>query len=305
MLYARHGRLESSRNGELDGAEREGVEKYNVLAPGRRREAPIRMVQKLVRLVRWPLLCLATIGAVPIAAQIAARPATPPSATHDRTVWDGVYSAEQADRGSAAYERHCAACHGNGLTSGSMPALLGESFTRNWSEDDLSDLFEKIRSTMPPNIGRNLSDDTYIDIVAYVLQQNAFPSGATGLEPNPDTLRHIRIENRSGPGPVPSFALVKVVGCLERRVGDEWMLTHATEAVRTRLPYAAEDPDAHPDPALARDLTFRLFGIYPNPDLRVGHGVEVRGFLIRNAEANRINVTSLRTVTPACSVNQK
>src|ERR1700677_4631375 len=31
------------------------------------------------------------------------------------SVWDGVYTAEQADRGKALYGKQCASCHGAGL----------------------------------------------------------------------------------------------------------------------------------------------------------------------------------------------
>ena len=267
------------------------------------------MVHKVVRLVRLPVRCLVTIGGLSIAsmaAHVAAHADRTMVAAQERTVWQGVYSAEQAERGWTAYERHCASCHGNDLAGGTARALSGESFMRNWSESNLYDLFDKIRSTMPPNMGRDLSDATYVDIVAYVLQRNTFPNGPALLAPDPDVLRHIRIQSREGPASVPSFALVKVFGCLERAVGDEWMLTRATDAVRTRLPSASENPGAElPDPTLTGDLTFRLFGIYPRPEVHVGHEVEVRGFLIRNATADRINVTSLRTVTPGCRVTHR
>jgi mono/diheme cytochrome c family protein len=32
-----------------------------------------------------------------------------------RTIWDGVYSEEQAKRGEQLYGEHCARCHGEGL----------------------------------------------------------------------------------------------------------------------------------------------------------------------------------------------
>jgi mono/diheme cytochrome c family protein len=253
------------------------------------------------RLVGCLLLSVATIGAGPLASKFSTQPQTRIGTTRDRTVWDGVYSAAQAREGRTAYEQHCASCHGTRLAGGSTRTLVGDSFMRDWSEDTVYHLFETIRSTMPPNPGLSLVDQTYVDIVAYVLQENAFPDGPAPLAADDETLRHIRIENRAGPRPVPSFALVKVTGCLNGRADDDWILTHATEPARTRLPYASEDSGAQPaDPMPTGDVTFRLFGIYPDPEIHVGHRIEVRGFLIRNAGGDRINVTSLRPVRPDC-----
>src|ERR1700721_1956122 len=40
------------------------------------------------------------------------------------SVWDGVYTAGQADRGKALYGKQCASCHGAGLDgSGQAPPL--------------------------------------------------------------------------------------------------------------------------------------------------------------------------------------
>ena len=33
-------------------------------------------------------------------------------APSERSVWDGVYTEEQAKRGEALYEKQCSACHG-------------------------------------------------------------------------------------------------------------------------------------------------------------------------------------------------
>ena len=38
------------------------------------------------------------------------------SAQAPRTVWDGVYTREQAQRGEKLYEQECGRCHGDDLT---------------------------------------------------------------------------------------------------------------------------------------------------------------------------------------------
>src|SRR5438876_3128832 len=39
-------------------------------------------------------------------------------ATESRSVWDGVYTEEQAKRGESIYRKECAVCHGDMLTGG-------------------------------------------------------------------------------------------------------------------------------------------------------------------------------------------
>ena len=51
------------------------------------------------------------------------------------SVWDGVYTADQAKRGETAYLQACAGCHGTGLEGGDMtPPLVGGAFTSNWND---------------------------------------------------------------------------------------------------------------------------------------------------------------------------
>lgn len=46
-----------------------------------------------------------------------------------RSVWDGVYTEEQAKRGETVYGKECSSCHGDLLTGGeSAPALTGGVF---------------------------------------------------------------------------------------------------------------------------------------------------------------------------------
>ena len=122
-----------------------------------------------------------------------------------QTVWTGVYTDDQAMRGKAQFEAHCSSCHRSGPAS-------GERFIRNWSGTDLNGLFNQMKVSMPADAPSSLSDDAYLDIVADMLQVNAFPAGSTELKI--DMLKNIRVERREGPEPVANFALVQVIGCL-------------------------------------------------------------------------------------------
>ena len=216
------------------------------------------------------------------------------------TVWDGVYTTDQAARGEAVYDRHCSACHLADL-GGSLEArpLAGDRFMEDWGEGTLDTLFTRIRSLMPFDDPATLSDDAYLDSVAYILQFNGFPAGR--LELMADSLADVQIEGREGPGPVPSFALVQVVGCLIQGPDESWILARSTDAVRTRDPSAsnaAELKALEAEPLGTQ--TFTLMSVYPDPASHAGHKMEAKGFLIRDPEGDRINVSTLGMVAPVC-----
>ena|SRR5580692_8096571 len=101
-----------------------------------------------------------------------------------RSVWEGVYSDAQANRGQLQYERSCAGCHHSDLQGDSaedVPALADEDFLARWSGQTVKDLFEKINKGMPANNPGSLSDRQSLDIVAYLLQANKFPSAKEEL----------------------------------------------------------------------------------------------------------------------------
>ncbi len=63
-----------------------------------------------------------------------------------RSVWDGVYTQEQAERGHSLYNEHCTSCHGDTLAGGEVaPPLAGGDFLANWNGLTVGDLFERIR----------------------------------------------------------------------------------------------------------------------------------------------------------------
>ncbi len=209
-----------------------------------------------------------------------------------RTVWDGVYTEAQASRGKAQYETSCRSCHRDG-------PRRDDAFMRDWGGSDLETLFNQIKTSMPAGAPASLSDAAYTDIVAYVLQANAFPAGSSELAAA--AIGPIRIEGRSGPAPVPDFALVRVVGCLSQGPGSSWTLADAGEPVRTKDPAASTDDELKQSQAAGTGTqAFLLLNVFPTPDSYAGHRIEAKGFLIRDPGGNRINVTSVRSLTPRC-----
>ena len=107
----------------------------------------------------------------------------------------GVFSAEQAKNGEAAFQARCATCHGADLhsTEPEAPDLTEGAFRFGWNGKTVANRFEEIRGTMPYGNARSLDDQTYIDIVAYILQFNGIPSGNQKLEPDVPALEKIVI----------------------------------------------------------------------------------------------------------------
>jgi len=111
-----------------------------------------------------------------------------------KTVWDGIYTAEQATRGKAAYAENCAACHGEGLAGIDVaPPLQGAAFINNWNNTTAGDLFTRIKTTMPLNAPGSLSGRTVADIQAYMFQANGFPAGQVALPANPAMMGGMKI----------------------------------------------------------------------------------------------------------------
>jgi len=117
-----------------------------------------------------------------------------------RTVWDGVYTATQAERGRSAYMQSCASCHADDLRGRSTaPSLIEESFLFLWSDMSLGDLFERTRMLMPSDRPGSLAADTYADIIAFIAQKNGFPAGSSELGTDVAVLKQIAIGEKRTP----------------------------------------------------------------------------------------------------------
>ena len=83
------------------------------------------------------------------------------------------FTVDQASRGGEVYERECAACHRSDFQgSFEAPQLAGPNFLNNWAELSPAELFDRIKASMPVDQPGRLSDQAYVDIVAYLLGAN-------------------------------------------------------------------------------------------------------------------------------------
>lgn len=226
-----------------------------------------------------------------------------------RTTLDRVYSEAQAARGAQIYRGLCVRCHGENLQGKPDPSLKGDGFVDRWREDSLNSLFTHMRTRMPPRLAGEakaggLPAASYLDLVAFLLHENEFPAGDRDL--TAESVLEIQFVGKDGPQSLPSNAQAVIVGCLATGPNSTWVLTSATEPLRTRNPeeFAEEEVKF----AAARPLgtlTFRLRNVpdfKPGLDLSgwTGRRVAVKGALIRQVNNDRITVLAMESVMESC-----
>ena len=136
----------------------------------------------------------AAIALIPFAAVFVLR-ATVHAQPPTKSIWDGVYTQAQADRGKALYAESCASCHGGELTGGEMaPPLAGGEFMAGWDGLTIGDLFERVRISMPQNAPGTLSGQQNADILAFMFSANKFPAGTEEMPKEAGILKQIKFE---------------------------------------------------------------------------------------------------------------
>ena len=110
------------------------------------------------------------------------------------------FNVNQAIAGKAAYDEHCAACHGADLAgSGPAVALRGPAFLGKWAGRSPARLFSDIRR-MPPGQADSLPPATYANIFAYLLQANGVTAGSQYLPAAEEALSQLAMP---APGAAP------------------------------------------------------------------------------------------------------
>lgn len=149
------------------------------------------MIKRPIRVVLRVVALLTMVGATSLVVI-----ANTGNVAQDGTsAWDGVFTEEQAERGHDTYQRECASCHLDDLLGdGIAPALVGAPFSFRWADLSIGDVYMAIRTTMPQGAPASLSKQGYLDIVAYLLQANKFPTGDSELPDEEDALQEIIID---------------------------------------------------------------------------------------------------------------
>jgi mono/diheme cytochrome c family protein len=111
------------------------------------------------------------------------------------SVWDGIYTLEQAERGEPLYTRGCGECHGPDLGGDDMsPPLIGSDFVWDWNGLTVGDLFERLRISMPDGKPRSMTNQEKADVLAFMLLKNDFPAGDSELASSTRALSPIAFE---------------------------------------------------------------------------------------------------------------
>ena len=111
----------------------------------------------------------------------ASTPEGAPVAVAEVSVGNAFYTTGQASRGEGFFRDNCVSCHASSEFNGS-------SFERRWRNRSVGDIYEFILYSMPDDNPGGLPAQTYVDIVAYMLQLNDFPVGDSELPTSMDTL---------------------------------------------------------------------------------------------------------------------
>lgn len=111
------------------------------------------------------------------------------------SIWNGVYTTAQAQRGAGLFTSTCEKCHGEKAanTPDDAGRLIGKEFFELLEGVTLDQLFTQIQTTMPADHPKTLPSKDVADIMAYLLEQNEFPAGASPLSENPDHLKGLKI----------------------------------------------------------------------------------------------------------------
>jgi hypothetical protein len=240
---------------------------------------------------------LAAVVVVGAAAIVAIAPAPVNAQGPQETVLDGVFTSAQADRGGAVYGMRCGECHEGADVDG--PPLTGTPFVDRWREDTLDRLLDFIRTRMPQQAPGSLPDAAYLDVLAHLLQENGFQPGAREL--TAEIARDTLLVGPSGPQPLPTGALVQIVGCLARN-GDDWVVGRAGRPLRVRA--GNEITAAEVTEATRSTPGTQAFALQNVEDADIapteGQRVIVKGALTPRDRNSRIHVTAAKTIAGGC-----
>jgi mono/diheme cytochrome c family protein len=96
------------------------------------------------------------------------------------------FTADQVARGSDTYAERCVQCHGDTLDNGEFGGapLNGSYFKKHWGGGSVAALVAYMKAKMPPDRPGSLTDQTYADLAAFLLDANDYPKGDKELPPD-------------------------------------------------------------------------------------------------------------------------
>jgi mono/diheme cytochrome c family protein len=111
-----------------------------------------------------------------------------------KTIWDGVFTDQQASRGEQTYKKSCAPCHKDDHFGDSgTPALAGPEFINRFNGSSVDDILQTVRASMPQDAPDSLGTAAYVDLIAHLLKVNGAAPGAGELPQDRAALKQIRV----------------------------------------------------------------------------------------------------------------
>jgi hypothetical protein len=102
-----------------------------------------------------------------------------------------------------------------------------------------------------------------------------------------------------GPDAVP---IVETIGCLADGANNAWTLSNATEPLKSTPGFSKTEDVKAAEVKPLGSQRIRLIGLVEmHLEEHKGHKVLVKGLLIRDATGQRLNITSLATVSQTCA----
>ena len=99
----------------------------------------------------------------------------------------GPFTQGQADAGRQSYMTSCASCHNDDLSGKGAPAVAGKGFiASNFGKGTVGELYKFIQTSMPFCEGGSLATETYLNVVAFILEANGAKPGSQPLTPTSD-----------------------------------------------------------------------------------------------------------------------
>src|SRR6266850_5702320 len=128
------------------------------------------------------------------------RPVSSASGSNPSPQAEGLFTSDQADRGSAVYATQCAFCHGQGLEGATSTPLAGARFMSKWGDGkhSVDDLYFITRTQMPYGAAGTLTSQQYMDVVAFILESNGYRAGSKALAADSPSLKRTMIVPQSG-----------------------------------------------------------------------------------------------------------
>jgi mono/diheme cytochrome c family protein len=96
------------------------------------------------------------------------------------------FTTDQVARGSDIYAERCVQCHGDTLDNGEFGGapLNGSYFKKHWGGGSVAALVAFMKAKMPPDRPGSLTDQSYAELAAFLLDANDYPKGGKELPPD-------------------------------------------------------------------------------------------------------------------------